>query len=109
MTTYSSTQIWLLIGAVAAGTWTIRVSFIALFGRIETTPPWVLRILKLIPAAVLAAISAPSLTHATGTLDLTTARFGAGVIAAIVAWRTKNVLATIGAGMGALWILQALG
>ncbi|MGZ3608333.1 MAG: hypothetical protein ACXU9J_10490 [Syntrophales bacterium] len=29
-------------------------------------------------------------------------------MAAAVAWRTKNVLLTIGVGMVALWVLQAL-
>ena len=35
-------------------------------------------------------------------------RLLAGTLAALVAWRTRNVLATIAAGMGALWILGAL-
>jgi branched-subunit amino acid transport protein len=109
VTTYATPTIWLLLAIIAAGTWTIRFSFIAFFGRIDTIPPWVLRILKLIPAAVLGALVAPALTHATGEFDVTTTRFAAGMIAGVVAWRTKNVLATISAGMGALWILQALG
>lgn len=109
MTTYSPAAVWLLLGLVAAGTWTIRISFIALFGRIETIPAWVLRILKLIPAAVMAALVAPALTHGTGEFDLATARLAAGIIAGLVAWKTKNVLATIGTGMVALWLLQAAG
>jgi branched-subunit amino acid transport protein len=109
MTTYSPASMWILLAVIAAGTWGIRVSFIALFGRIETIPGWVLRILKLIPASVLAALVAPALTHGTGEFDLGTARLFAGVLAGLVAWRTKNVLATIAIGMGTLWILQALG
>lgn len=109
MTTYSPTAIWVMLVAAAAGTWTIRISFIALFSRMDHIPDWVLRILKLIPAAVLAALVLPALTHATGEFDPGTARFAAGAIASMVAWRTKNVLATISVGMGALWILQALG
>ncbi len=108
MTSYSPTFIWVLMGVAAAGTWMIRLSFIALFGRVAVIPDMVMRILKLIPAAVLAAIVAPALTHSAGSLDLGTDRFFAGVLAALVAWRTKNVLATIGACMATLWILQAL-
>ncbi len=108
MTTHSSTLIWVLMGVAGLGTWLIRLSFIALLGRVATIPDLVMRILGLIPAAVLAAIVAPSLTHAAGTFDLGTERFMAGAIAAVVAWRTKNVLATIGSGMGVLWLLQAL-
>ncbi len=109
MTTYSPTLIWILIGVSGLGTWLIRLSFIALFGRVAAIPDLAMRILRLIPAAVLAAIVAPSITHASGTFDLGTDRFVAGVIAAVVAWRTKNVLTTISAGMGMLWLLQAAG
>ena len=108
MTTHSPTLIWLLLAVTAAGTWLLRLSFIALLGRISVIPDLAMRLLKLIPAAVLAAILAPSLTHASGAFDLGSDRFIAGMIAAVVAWRTKNVLATIGAGMGLLWTLQAL-
>ena len=108
MTAYSPTLIWVLIGVIGLGTWLIRVSFLALLGRIERVPEWGTRILRLIPAAILAAIAAPALTHATGSFDLLTGRFAAGVVAALVAWKTGNVIATLTAGMGALWLLQAL-
>ena len=109
MTTYSTTAIWLLMIITAVGTWMLRVSFIALLGTVSTIPDSVRRVLKLIPAAVLAALVAPALTHAGGSFDLSTPRFAAGVVAAVVAWRSGHVLATIGAGMGTLWVLQALG
>jgi branched-subunit amino acid transport protein len=108
MTELSPALIWVLIAIAAGGTWLLRLSFIALLGRVSTVPAAAMRLLRLIPAAVMAAIVAPSLTHSAGEFDLTTARFAAGVIAALVAWRTKHVLATITAGMGSLWILQAL-
>ena len=108
MTGYSSGEVWMILGAVALGTILLRLSFIALLARVETIPEPVLRALGLVPAAVLAALVAPSLTHAEGSFDPTTIRFGAGVLASLVAWRTKNVLATITAGMITLWVLQAL-
>ena len=108
MTTHSPALIWLLLGLTATGTWLFRLSFIALLGRVAAIPDLAMRLLRLIPAAVLAAIVAPSLTHATGSFNLGTERFLAGMVAAVVAWRTKNVLATIGVGMGVLWALQAL-
>ena len=42
-----------------------------------------------------------------GTLDLTLGnpRLIAGVIAALVAWRTHNTLLSIAAGMILLWVL----
>jgi branched-subunit amino acid transport protein len=109
MTPYSTATVWMVLGAIGAGTLLIRLSFIGLMGRVEDIPLLALRILRLIPAAVLAAIVAPALTHSAGTFDLGTDRFVAGVAAAAVAWRTRNVIATIAVGMGALWGLDALG
>jgi len=108
MTTLSPGLIWLLVVLIGVGTFLIRVSFLALIGRVERVPDWGTRILRLIPAAVMSAIAAPALTHATGAFDLASERFFAGIIAAVVAWKTKNVVATLAAGMAALWILQAL-
>jgi branched-subunit amino acid transport protein len=109
MTTHSGAVIWVLVVLIGLGTWLIRLSFLALLGRVEQVPPTIGRVLRFIPAAVLAALVLPALTHSAGELDLATDRFAAGAFAAIVAWRTKNVLATIGVGMGALWLLQVLG
>ncbi len=108
MTTHAPGLIWLMIVIIALGTWLIRVSFIALLGRVTVIPDVAMRILRLIPAAVFAALVGPSLTHAAGSFDLGSERFLAGMLAAVVAWQTKNILATIGAGMGVLWLLQAL-
>jgi branched-subunit amino acid transport protein len=109
MTTHSPALISVLIGIIGLGTWLIRLSFLALLGRVEQVPPMLGRILRFIPAAVLAALVLPALTHSTGEFDLATDRFIAGAIAGIVAWRTKSVLATIAIGMACLWLLQAVG
>ncbi|MEX0826346.1 MAG: AzlD domain-containing protein [Acidimicrobiia bacterium] len=109
MTSHSPALIWALIGMIGLGTWLIRLSFLALLGRVEHMPPMLGRILRFIPAAVLAALVLPALTHSTGEFELATDRFIAGAIAGVVAWRTKSVLATIVIGMGSLWILQAVG
>ncbi len=89
-------------------TFATRLSFIALLGRVET-PPLLTRALRFVPPAVLSAIIFPELLVRDGALRLSpgNARLVAGVIAAAVAWRTRNVLLTIAVGMGALWILQA--
>ena len=108
MTSFSPTAIWVMIGLIGLGTLLIRMSFLVVLGSMERIPPVVERILRLIPAAVLPALVVPWLTHPQGHFDLGTLRFAAGVIAALVAWRTKNVLATITVGMCALWALQAL-
>ena len=105
----SALSIWLLFLAVGLGTFTLRFLFIYLFGKIEM-PDWLRRALRFVPAAALAALVFPALTHPTGHLDLTLQNFRllAGLGGAVVAWRTRNVLLTILVGMALLWTLEAL-
>ena len=100
---------WLIIIAMGFVTFGIRLLPIVLLGRIEI-PIVVQRALRFVPPAVLSAIIAPELLMPGGEFDLSpgNARLLAGVIAMLVAWRTKNVLATIAAGMIALWVLSAI-
>ncbi len=99
---------WLLIG-MGVVTYAIRLSLIVLIGRVDV-PPIIQRALRFVPPAVLSAIILPELLRPGGTLDLSfgNVRLLAGVLAAGVAWRTKNVLLTIGVGMVALWVLQVV-
>ncbi len=102
-------NLWLvmLIGGIL--TYLIRLSFIALFGRVNISP-WLERSLSYVPPAVLSAIIFPELLLSSGKINLSfdNTRLVAGVIAAFVAWRTRNALLTIVVGMAILWILQAL-
>ena len=96
---------------VGAGTFALRVSMIALLGRVERTPPAVERVLRFIRPAVLAALIAPAVILLDGRpafLGPLNPRLVAGVVATLVAWKTSNVLLTIGSGMAVLWVLQAL-
>ncbi len=104
----SATSIWLLFIAIGLGTFTLRFLFIYLFGKIEM-PDWLSRALRFVPAAALAALVFPALTHPAGHLDLSLNNFRllAGLGGAVVAWRTRNVLLTILVGMILLWILEA--
>lgn len=105
----SALSIWLLFLAVGLGTFTLRFLFIYLFGKIEM-PVWLSHALRFVPAAALAALVFPALTHPAGQLNisLTNFRLLAGLGGAIVAWRTKNVLLTILVGMVILWTLEAV-
>jgi branched-subunit amino acid transport protein len=101
---------WMPILIVAGlVTFLTRLSFIVLLGRVETSP-LLTRALRFVPPAVLSAIIFPQALYPNNQLDLSlgNARLLAGLIAALVAWRTRNVLLTIAVGMMALWILQAL-
>jgi len=101
--------VWLLFIALAVGTFLLRFSFIYLFGKIEM-PDWLRRALRFVPASVLAALVFPALTYPNGTLDLSLGNIHllAGIGGAFVAWRTKNVLWTIVAGMVLFWVLGAM-
>ena len=101
--------IWLTMLAVGILTYGTRLSFIYLFGR-RQIPGRVKRGLRFVPPAVLTALIFPELLLPNGTLDVSLGneRLLAGLIAALVAWRSRNTVATIIAGMAALLIVQAL-
>ena len=100
---------WLIIFCMGLVTYAIRLSLIAAIGRIDV-PPLVQRGLRFVPPAVLSAIIFPELLRPGGTLDLSLGnlRLLAGVLATLVAWRTRNVLLTIAVGMAALWALMGV-
>jgi branched-subunit amino acid transport protein len=104
-----SLSIWLFFVVLAMGTFALRLSFIYLFGKVEM-PGWLRRALRFVPASVLAALVFPALTYPNGALDLSLGniRLLAGIGGALVAWKTRNVLWTIGVGMVLFWALQAL-
>jgi branched-subunit amino acid transport protein len=105
----TTTTFWLTMLVMGLITYGIRLSMILLLGRIEL-PANVQAALRLVPPAVLAAIIFPELLRPEGTLDISPGnpRLLAGLIAALVAWRTKNAVLTIAVGMAALWALQAM-
>ena len=100
-------NIWILMISVGLLTFLTRLSFIALLERIKL-PAAFQRALRFVPIAVLSAIIAPEVGYADHTLFLSpqNPRLLAGMLAALVAYFTKNVVWTIVIGMIALWILE---
>lgn len=105
----SPSVIWLTIIGMGLVTYATRVSLILLLGRVEV-PPLVRRALRFVAPAVFSALIVPAVLRPGGALDLSVGnvRLFAAVVAALVAWRTKNTLLTILLGMAALWMLQGL-
>ena len=105
----SGISLWLTIVIAGVLTFATRLSFIALLERIKL-PAWFQRALRFVPAAVLSAIILPETASRNGAQDLSlhNPQILAGCLAVLVAWRTKNVLVTILAGMAALLALQAV-
>ncbi|XVH32457.1 AzlD domain-containing protein [Haloferacaceae archaeon DSL9] len=109
-TSWSTPTIWVAIFLIGLCTYLIRLSFIYLFGRLDQVPTRIQRALRFVPAAVLAALVFPAVitVQPSATATLTDDRLLAGAIAAAVAWRTEDVLATIVVGMGSLWAIRFL-
>ncbi|WP_432259250.1 AzlD domain-containing protein [Cupriavidus sp. TMH.W2] len=102
------TLLWVFLAAGLA-TFLIRLSFIAVEGRVRL-PPWFRTALQFVPAAMLSALIAPDLLMQHGELALTptNARLVAGVVAILIAARTRSVGWTIAGGMATLLALEAL-
>ncbi|MCC7448839.1 MAG: AzlD domain-containing protein [Anaerolineae bacterium] len=96
-----------LIGGMALVTFAVRYPVLALLGKIPMPEP-IFRALKYVPPAVLTAIILPLIIlnkEKGNILDLsfTNHYLIAGIVAGLVAWRSKNLLLTIILGMLALW------
>ena len=100
---------WVTIIAAGLLTYATRLFPIISYGRFEM-PSQVERALRFVPVAVLTAIFLPELAYIQEELMLSfrNPRLLAGLLAIVVAWRTKNVMYTILAGMLTLWVLQYL-
>jgi branched-subunit amino acid transport protein len=101
-------KLWVVILVVGALNFLSRLSFIALFAR-RHMPAWMARTLKYVPAAMLTALIVPMILtgpQATALAMHANPRVLAALIAGVVAWVTGSTLATLVAGMGALWVLQ---
>lgn len=100
-------KIWLTLVFAGILTYLTRLSFIAMLDRWQL-PPIVLSALRFVPPAVLSAIIFPELFIRAGSFDvsLQNTRLLAGLVAALVGWKTRNILLTIAAGMGALYLIQ---
>lgn len=99
--------IWLTIIAAGLITYATRLFPIISYGRFEM-PKQVERALLFVPVAVLTAIFLPEMVYIQEELMLSyrNPRLLAGLLAIVVAWRTKNVIYTILVGMLTLWLLQ---
>ncbi len=100
-------NIWLVFILAGLATYAIRLSFI-MFVDHNNMPPVLIRSLRFIPPAVLTAIIFPEILLKDGALNLSfgNTRLLAGLLAALVAWRTRSAVLSILVGMLTLWLLQ---
>ena len=102
-----STAWWAIILA-AIGTYTMRAAFLVAAPRMADLPLGVQRVLRQIPPAALAAIVVPELLRPNGEVDLWSAELAAGLLAALVFWRTRNTALMLVVGMVSLVVLRHL-
>ena len=101
-------RVWTAIVVAGIGTFAMRASFLAFAHRLSEVPPAVQRVLRQIPPAALASLVIPAFVRPDGHLDLLQPRLAAGLLATLVAWRTKNIALTLLVGMATLMLLDAL-
>jgi branched-subunit amino acid transport protein len=107
MNPLSTFELWGIILGGMVVTYATRLSFILLIPY-EKLPDLIRRGLRFVPPAILAALILPALIRPDGPYDLclTNHRWMAGILAAFVAWRTRNTWLTIVVGMMTLWLLN---
>lgn len=90
---------------IGLGTVALRGSVVVLAEKMGEVPPRVAQVLRMIPAASLAALVTPALFRPEGTFDLLSPELLAGILAVVVAWRTRNLFLTIVVGLVAVVLL----
>ena len=91
---------WLTVSGMLAVTFGSRYAGLAL--RTELPAFWV-RFLNFVPIAVFAALLTPSLEGARGEWGI---RLAAASLAALAAWRTKQLWVANAVGMLSFWLLR---
>ncbi len=90
---------------VGVGNVVLRGSALLFAERLRDVPPRTQAVLRMIPPATLAALVAPALLRPEGTFAPLGPQALAGLVALVVAWRTRNLLATILVGLVAVVLL----
>jgi branched-subunit amino acid transport protein len=109
---YSTAEIWTIIAIMGVGTFLIRFSFLGLIGD-RPMPPFVLRLLRYTPVAVLPGMVAPLVLWPAATDgQFDPVRMLAAVATVAVGLWTRNVLwaifggaVTLYAGLGIIALL----
>lgn len=105
----SAGYLWTIIIGGMIVTYLTRLSFTVIFPP-DRLPAVLVRGLRFVPPSILAAIVLPELLRPTGMIDISPGnpQLLAGIVAALVVWKTKNTWLTILVGMLVLWVLSTL-
>lgn len=103
-----TTRTWFVIVLGGLATYGSRVSFLLLARRLAEVPGWASDLLRMIPAAALAALVAPALLRPETSWQPLGPEALAGALALAVAWWTRSLLATMAVGIVAVMGLEAI-
>ena len=100
-------EVVLTILCMAAATYFTRFASPLLLDR-TGVPRWMVRLLKHVPTAMLAALIAPALLAPQGYLQIGPGNHYllAGAVAAFMAWRRQPPEVTMGSGMAVMLLLR---
>jgi len=103
-----SEVLYIIIGMTLV-TYFTRFGALALF-RFTGVPIWLNRWLKYVPVAILTSLIVPLLLSPKGYLDISLHNdyLIAGIAAAFVAYKSRNIIATLGLGMSVMFVLKLL-
>ncbi len=94
----------LAILAAGAGTYFMRAVFIVALAS-RRFPPLAMRALEYVAPAVMGALIVSMLTSAEGNVEVGLSEASGLLVAALVAWRTRNHIYTIIAAMTVFWLV----
>ncbi|MFZ5943506.1 MAG: AzlD domain-containing protein [Bacillota bacterium] len=102
--------ILLIIIGMAVVTYLTRIGSLIIL-QYTGIPHWVEEWLKHVPTAILTALIIPSLILPKGYIDLSINNhyLVAGIVSAIIAYKSRNIIMTIGLGMATIFSLNFFG
>ncbi len=102
-------DMFIIITGMALVTFLTRIGSLIVL-QFTGIPNWVEDLLKHVPTAILTALVIPALVLPKGYIDLSINNHYliAGIIAAIVAYKSRNIILTIGLGMSTMFCLNWL-
>lgn len=98
---------FLAVVAVGLGTYASRAVFILALANRKIPDP-VLVALQFVAPAVLASLIVALLIDSVGNVAVGVPEASAFVVGGLVAWKTRNHIYTLFAGMGVFWLVRAL-
>jgi branched-subunit amino acid transport protein len=105
MTTFASIAAVLSVGLITYGSRAGLIVFLA----DRPLPPDVTRALRYVGPAVLSALTVNLIAGGKGASGIELAEVAAIAACAVVAWRRRDLIASLAVGMLTLWVVLALG